>query len=68
MPCLKGGAENPEGNRFCGDCGAGLENRCPQCSADNPAGQRFCADCVASRVQAAADPDSVMMTAAAAAA
>jgi len=45
MRCAKCGSENSEGKRFCGDCGAPLENRCPQCGADNPAGKRFCADC-----------------------
>jgi class 3 adenylate cyclase/predicted ATPase len=45
MRCAKCGAENSEGGRFCGDCGAPLENRCSQCGADNPAGKRFCGDC-----------------------
>jgi class 3 adenylate cyclase len=45
MCCAKCGAENSEGNRFCGDCGAPLEDRCSQCGADNPTGKRFCGDC-----------------------
>jgi len=45
MLCSKCGEENPEGNRFCGDCGAALANRCARCGADNPAGKRFCGDC-----------------------
>src|SRR5215472_13436056 len=45
MHCSKCGAENPEGKKFCGDCGAALENRCSQCGADNPSGKRFCGDC-----------------------
>jgi hypothetical protein len=45
MRCAKCGAENPEGKRFCGDCGAQLENRCHQCGIDNPLGKRFCGDC-----------------------
>jgi class 3 adenylate cyclase len=28
-----------------GDCGAALENRCPQCGAENTTGKRFCGDC-----------------------
>src|SRR5262252_3830971 len=45
MRCSTCDAENPEGKRFCGDCGAALENRCPRCGADNPGGKRFCGDC-----------------------
>ncbi len=45
MSCAKCGAENSGGRRFCGDCGAPLENRCSQCGAENPAGKRFCGDC-----------------------
>jgi class 3 adenylate cyclase/tetratricopeptide (TPR) repeat protein len=45
MRCSNCGAENHEGNRFCGDCGAALANRCGRCGADNPAGKRFCGDC-----------------------
>jgi predicted amidophosphoribosyltransferase len=41
MRCSKCGAENPEGKRFCGNCGAVLGNRCPQCGADNALGKRF---------------------------
>ena len=45
MRCSSCGAENPPGKRFCGDCGAALENRCPQCGAENPVDKRFCGDC-----------------------
>jgi class 3 adenylate cyclase len=45
MHCSMCGAENPEGKKFCGDCGAALENHCPQCGAENPTGKRFCGDC-----------------------
>jgi class 3 adenylate cyclase/predicted ATPase len=45
MHCAKCGAENPEGKKFCGDCGAPLTNLCPKCGADNPAGKRFCGEC-----------------------
>ena len=45
MRCSKCGAENPEGKRFCGYCGAAVEHRCQQCGADNPPGNRFCGDC-----------------------
>ena len=45
MRCSNCGAENSEGKRFCGDCGAALAHRCARCGADNPAGKRFCGDC-----------------------
>ena len=45
MRCSKCGAENPEGKKFCGDCGAALENRCPKCGAENLPGKKFCSDC-----------------------
>jgi len=45
MRCSACESENPAGKRFCGDCGAALENRCPQCGADNPASKKFCGDC-----------------------
>src|SRR5712691_2858718 len=45
MRCVKCGAENPVGKRFCGDCGAPLANRCTRCGADNPPEKKFCGDC-----------------------
>src|SRR5712691_1584719 len=31
--------------RFCGQCGAALARRCPQCQAEAPPGFRFCGQC-----------------------
>jgi hypothetical protein len=45
MRCSKCGAENPNGKKFCGDCGAPLANRCQKCDAENPPGKRFCGEC-----------------------
>jgi class 3 adenylate cyclase/tetratricopeptide (TPR) repeat protein len=45
VTCTACGAENPEGKRFCGDCGAALAVRCAGCGADNPPGKKFCGDC-----------------------
>src|SRR5215831_4295820 len=46
MPlCANCGAENPDGQRFCGSCGNALAAICSSCGAANPAGQRFCGEC-----------------------
>ncbi len=45
MRCSKCGSENPDGKRFCGDCGTLLGKGCQKCGADNPPGKRFCGDC-----------------------
>src|SRR6516162_661227 len=45
MRCSNCKAENPAGQRFCGDCGTPLANLCPKCRAENPVGQRFCGEC-----------------------
>src|SRR5215472_9632011 len=58
MRCSKCGAENPEGKKFCGDCGAALENRCAQCGSDNPTGKRFCGDCGAALAASGAPAQS----------
>jgi predicted amidophosphoribosyltransferase len=33
IACPHCGSDNPSGKKFCGDCGAPLVNRCPQCDA-----------------------------------
>src|SRR5215472_11339790 len=45
MECPSCGATNPEGKKFCGDCGTPLPLRCTACGAENPPGKKFCADC-----------------------
>src|SRR4029079_4692451 len=46
--CLNCGADNPVGQRFCGDCGTALALACSSCGAANPPGQAFCGACGAS--------------------
>jgi class 3 adenylate cyclase len=45
MQCSQCGFENPDGMRFCGQCGSTLPRRCPTCSAANPASFKFCGVC-----------------------
>jgi class 3 adenylate cyclase/tetratricopeptide (TPR) repeat protein len=43
--CPSCGQQNPQSNRFCGQCGKPLPSTCPSCGAANPAGNRFCSTC-----------------------
>ena len=49
MRCDVCGTENPEGSKFCINCGNNLENQghiiCDACGYENPAGARFCQKC-----------------------
>jgi class 3 adenylate cyclase/tetratricopeptide (TPR) repeat protein len=45
MRCQSCGFVNPEGMKFCGQCGAKLGLHCPQCGFENPSGFAFCGQC-----------------------
>ena len=47
MNCLSCNHENPDGVKFCGECGAALvtEVNCPSCGSANPPGVKFCHEC-----------------------
>lgn len=45
MKCLKCQLENPDTQKFCGQCGAKLERLCPECGFSNPYEYRFCGEC-----------------------
>lgn len=55
LRCQQCGTGNPEGTKFCQECGAKLEMpmptapvevaTCPSCGFQNPAGTRFCQEC-----------------------
>src|SRR3954468_21430815 len=44
MQCPQCQYENT-GGKFCGECGARLELRCPACGEPNPSGNKFCQEC-----------------------
>jgi len=43
--CPRCQAQNPAGQRFCGQCGVRLTRLCTFCSSPNPSGQNFCGHC-----------------------
>jgi class 3 adenylate cyclase/tetratricopeptide (TPR) repeat protein len=45
MDCPKCQTENPEGKKFCRECGAKLALACPQCAAEIVPGDKFCGEC-----------------------
>src|SRR5438270_4519696 len=45
MRCASCGFENPDGMRFCGECGTPFRSRCPACNFDNPPHFKFCGEC-----------------------
>jgi class 3 adenylate cyclase/tetratricopeptide (TPR) repeat protein len=45
MKCPKCQVENPDGMKFCGECGTKLERVCPQCNFSNPPQFKFCGSC-----------------------
>src|SRR3954467_2577137 len=48
MQCPQCQAENREGRRFCGECGAALALACPACGFSNDGGEKYCGGCGAS--------------------
>ena len=45
MQCLNCAFDNPAGMKFCGECGAPLQNLCPCCGFENPLNFKFCGQC-----------------------
>jgi len=45
MKCSKCNIDNPDGVKFCGECGTKLEKVCPKCNYSNPPQFKFCGDC-----------------------
>jgi class 3 adenylate cyclase len=45
MRCLSCDSENPDGTKFCGDCGTPIPAGCPQCGFTNLPATKFCRAC-----------------------
>src|SRR5512132_2368392 len=45
MRCASCGFENPEGAKFCIECGGAVKHSCPSCGFDNLPQAKFCAVC-----------------------
>ena len=45
MRCPDCNFDNPEGMKFCGNCGKPLCNVCPDCGSKNPVEFKFCGNC-----------------------
>ena len=45
MRCVSCGFENPDGLKFCNECGAALKGRCAQCGFENAPQAKFCGEC-----------------------
>jgi len=45
MKCPECQTENPDTQKFCGECGTKLERVCPNCNANNPSQYKFCGEC-----------------------
>src|SRR5262245_41073472 len=55
MRCASCGFENPDGVKFCEECGANLVRTCPSCGAEVRPTAKFCGDCGAA-LEAASNP------------
>ena len=45
MRCSNCRYDNPDGAKFCGECGKKLVNRCQGCGRENPPTNKFCYEC-----------------------
>jgi len=45
MQCPECQTENPDTQKFCGECGGKLEKACPSCGIKNPPQYKFCGEC-----------------------
>src|SRR5262245_5150272 len=59
MRCPQCGHDNPDGVKFCGECGTRFDSRCPSCGTDNPSANKFCHQCGQALAPPPARPASV---------
>jgi hypothetical protein len=45
MRCPACAFENPNGTKFCGECGAPLKSKCASCGFENAPAMKFCGEC-----------------------
>src|SRR5215510_13648125 len=62
MRCASCGFENPEGKKFCQDCGTNLAHACPSCGVEVPPTAKFCGDCGTALAGAARPPPAQSRT------
>src|SRR6516162_2248091 len=54
MRCLKCGADNRQGRKFCAECAAPLVRTCAECGSANEPNEKFCGECGAALTPAGA--------------
>ncbi|MGD8470818.1 MAG: zinc ribbon domain-containing protein, partial [Desulfobacteraceae bacterium] len=61
MQCPSCRFENPEGMKFCGECGSKLELKCPNCGFGNALSFKFCGEC-GHKLSASSEPASAPLS------
>jgi len=56
LKCSQCGYNNPEGSKFCEQCGVELTRKCLQCSNEVSSSAKFCKECGYSLAQEMASP------------
>jgi predicted ATPase/class 3 adenylate cyclase len=58
LRCSNCKAGNPDGLKFCNDCGAALQRACAKCGFENSAAAKFCGQCAAKLADGSSGSDS----------
>ncbi len=61
MRCSKCSSDNPDGARFCIECGIALSHKCAGCGYENLARAKYCVDCGAPLEAASAPPAAAVV-------